>query len=134
MHNCNPVKYGWATCLPHKGGGVPFNALPKGTTSKLAGLFSTLSLFMLSAKQRSCKYQFLKSFDLGNETQVYRLQCGRSRHYTIAPVLLYSIVTSPASFRIFCQTGIWSQRSWSLSATVVYSYHRFWKAKQVATP
>ena len=44
LHNCNPVKYGWATCLPHKGGGVPLSALPKDTTSKLAGLFSTLSL------------------------------------------------------------------------------------------
>ena len=37
--------YGWAACLPHKGGGVPLSALPKDTTSKLAGLFSTLSLF-----------------------------------------------------------------------------------------
>ena len=36
---------GGATCLPHKGGGVPLSALPKDTTSKLAGLFSTLSLF-----------------------------------------------------------------------------------------
>ena len=33
----------WATCLPHKGGGVPLSALPKVTTSKLAGLFSTTS-------------------------------------------------------------------------------------------
>ena len=33
----------WATCLPHKGGGVPLSALPKDTTSKLAGLFSTTS-------------------------------------------------------------------------------------------
>ena len=31
----------WATCLPHKGGGVPLSALPKDTTSELAGLFST---------------------------------------------------------------------------------------------
>ena len=30
-----------ATCLPHKGGGVPLSALPKNTTSELAGLFST---------------------------------------------------------------------------------------------
>ena len=34
----------WATCLPHKGGGVPLSALPKDTTSELAGLFSTTSL------------------------------------------------------------------------------------------
>ena len=33
----------WATCLPHKGGGVPLSALPKDTTSELAGLFSTTS-------------------------------------------------------------------------------------------
>ena len=32
-------------CLPRKGGGVSLNVLPKDTTSKLAGLFSTLSLF-----------------------------------------------------------------------------------------
>ena len=31
----------WVTCLPHKGGGVPLSALPKDTTSELAGLFST---------------------------------------------------------------------------------------------
>ena len=31
--------------LKHKDGGVPLNVLPKDTTSKLAGLFSTLSLF-----------------------------------------------------------------------------------------
>ena len=33
----------WATCLPHKGGGVLLSALPKDTTSELAGLFSTTS-------------------------------------------------------------------------------------------
>ena len=33
----------WVTCLPHKGGGVPLSALPKDTTSELAGLFSTTS-------------------------------------------------------------------------------------------
>ena len=37
LHNRNPVKYGKATCLPHKGGGVPLSALPKNTTSKLSG-------------------------------------------------------------------------------------------------
>ena len=34
-----------ATCLLHEGGGVPLSALPKDTTSELASLFSTLSLF-----------------------------------------------------------------------------------------
>ena len=33
----------WATCLPHKSGGVPLSALPKDTMSELAGLFSTTS-------------------------------------------------------------------------------------------
>ena len=33
-----------ATCLPRKDGGIPLSVLPKDTTSKLAGLFSTLSL------------------------------------------------------------------------------------------
>ena len=45
LHNCSPVKYEYATCLPYKNGGVPLSTLPKDTTSKLAGLFSTLSLF-----------------------------------------------------------------------------------------
>ena len=64
LHNCNPVKYGWATCLPHKGGGVPLSALPKDTTSKVIGLSFTLFLVMLSAKQGSCEYHFLKSFGM----------------------------------------------------------------------
>ena len=33
---------GPATCLPYEDGGIPLSALPKDTTSKLAGLFSTL--------------------------------------------------------------------------------------------
>ena len=33
----------WATCLPYKGEGIPLSALPKDTTSELAGLFSTTS-------------------------------------------------------------------------------------------
>ena len=33
----------WATCLPHKGGGVPLSALPKDTTSELADLLPTIS-------------------------------------------------------------------------------------------
>ena len=37
------LRYVWATCFPHKGGGVPLSALPKDTTSELAGLFSTTS-------------------------------------------------------------------------------------------
>ena len=65
LYNCNPVKYGYATCLPHKDRGVPLSALPKDTTSKLAGLFSTLSFFMLSANQGSCEYHFLKSIAFG---------------------------------------------------------------------
>ena len=47
-----------AICLPHQDGGIPLSAFPNGTASKLAGLFSTLSLLMLSVKQGSCEYQF----------------------------------------------------------------------------
>ena len=32
-------------CLPHKDGGITLRVLPKDTTSKLADLFATLSLF-----------------------------------------------------------------------------------------
>ena len=64
LHNCNPVKYGQATCLSHNGGSIALSALHKDITSKLAGLFSTLFLFMLSAKQGSCEYHFLKSFGM----------------------------------------------------------------------
>ena len=31
-----------AICLPHQDGGTSLSAFPNGTTSKLAGLFSTL--------------------------------------------------------------------------------------------
>ena len=65
LYNCNPVKYSYAICLPHNDGGIPLSTLPKDTTSKLAGLFFTLLLFfMLSAKQESCEYHFLKSFGM----------------------------------------------------------------------
>ena len=36
---------GHITCLPHKDGDIPLSVLPKDTASKLAGVFSTLSLF-----------------------------------------------------------------------------------------
>ena len=35
---------GPTTCLPHENRGSPLSAFPKDTTSKLTGLFSTLSL------------------------------------------------------------------------------------------
>ena len=101
------MKHGRATCLPHKGGGVPLSALPKDTTSKLAGLFSTLFLYMLSAKQGSCEYHFLKSFGmtrLRNEPQVYRLQCRRSNHCTIAPVINFHRQCSLAFKTLSCTT------------------------------
>ena len=47
-----------AICLPHQDGGIPLSVIPNGTTSKLAGLFSSLSLLMLSVMQLSCEYQF----------------------------------------------------------------------------
>ena len=33
-----------AICQPHQDGGMPLTAFPNGTTSKLAGLFFTLSV------------------------------------------------------------------------------------------
>jgi len=51
------------------------NALPKDTTSELAGLSSHYPSFMLNVKQGSCEYQLLKFFGLnrpGNRTQIYR--------------------------------------------------------------
>ena len=36
---------GPTTCLPRADGGILLSALPKDTTGKLAGLFSTLSFF-----------------------------------------------------------------------------------------
>ena len=64
LHNYNPVKYGWATCLPHKGGGVPLSALPKDTQASLPACSPHYPFFMLSAKQGSCEYHFLKSFGM----------------------------------------------------------------------
>ena len=37
---------------------------PRKQTSKLASLFSSLSLFVLSTKQGSCEYHFIKSFSM----------------------------------------------------------------------
>jgi len=56
--------------------GYPISALPKDTTSELAGLSSHYPFFMLNDKQGSCEYQLLKFFGLtrlGNRIQVYRL-------------------------------------------------------------
>jgi len=64
------------TSLTLKGRGNSVKALPKDTTSKLAGLSSHCPFFMLNIKHRSCECQLLKSFGLtrpGNRTQVYRL-------------------------------------------------------------
>ena len=84
------MKYGWATCLPHKGGGVPLSALPKDNKQACRFVLHTIPFFMLSAKQGSCEYHFLKSFGMTRHrewTQVYRVRCGRSHHYTIAAVV-----------------------------------------------
>ena len=51
----------WATCLPHKGGGIPLSALPKDTTSELAGLFSTTS-HKCRAPSRKLWIPFFKVF------------------------------------------------------------------------
>ena len=51
---------GPTTGLPHKDGGIPLSVLPKDT-SKL--VLNTI-LILLSAKQISCEYHFLKVFCL----------------------------------------------------------------------
>ena len=74
---------------------------PRTQQASLPACFPHYPFFMLSAKQGSCEYHFLKSFGmtrLRNEPQVYRLQCGRSNHYTIAPVLSYRV--SSNAFRM----------------------------------
>ena len=83
-------RLGPITCLPHKDRGIPLSALPKGTTSKLAGLFSTLTLFWWAPSKEAANTIFkslLVWLDLGNESQVYRLRSGRSNHYAITPVM-----------------------------------------------
>jgi len=70
-----------ATCYYHsnhsKVEAILFSALPKDTTSELAGLYSSHYLcFMLNVKQGSCEYQLLKSFGLTwpeNRTLIYFL-------------------------------------------------------------
>jgi len=55
---------------------IPLSALPKDTTSELAGLSIPNPFSMLNVKQGSCEYKLLKSFgptQPGNRTQVYRL-------------------------------------------------------------
>ena len=52
------------TLLPHEDGGISLRVLPKDTASKLASLFSKLSLFVLSAKQKICGYNFFESFGM----------------------------------------------------------------------
>ena len=77
------------TCLPHEDGGIPFSALPKNTTSKLTGLFSTVSLLCRAPSKEAMNTtfkNFLVWLNLGNKPQVYRLQSGHSNHYAIALV------------------------------------------------
>ena len=57
------MKYGCVTCLPRKDGGIPLSALPKDTTRKLTGLFSTLSVFFYAEHQAGkLQIPFLKVF------------------------------------------------------------------------
>ena len=57
------VKYGYATCLPHRDGGV--KCLVQGHNKQACWLIlQTIPYFMLSAKQESCEYHFLKSFGM----------------------------------------------------------------------
>ena len=81
---------GPTTCLPHKDGDISLIVLPKDTTSKLAGLLSTLSQFCWASNREAmntiCK-SLLVWVDLGNEPQVYWLWNKSSNHYSITPVI-----------------------------------------------
>ena len=85
---------GSTTGLSHKDGGIPLNALPKDITSKLAGLFSSLSL---CAERQAGKLSipFLKSFGM---TRLDELNPGLPtakqtlQHYAIAPVKVRQMI------------------------------------------
>ena len=51
-------------CLPHNDGGIPLNVLPKDPTSKLASLFSALSLFAEHQAEKLSIPFFKKSFGM----------------------------------------------------------------------
>ena len=54
---------GSTTCLSHKDGGIPLNALPLGHNKQACQLVLHTIPFVLSANQGSCEYHF-KSFDM----------------------------------------------------------------------
>ena len=94
-----------AICLPHKDKGVPFSALPKDTTSELAGLFSVTSPKCRVPSRKTADTTFwnlLVWLDKKIERQVHRLRSGRSNHYVIAWVFLFfsSFNICPTSFTI----------------------------------
>ena len=51
----------WANYFLHRGGSVPFSALPKNTTSELPGLFSTTSI-KVEPQAGKLQIPFLKVF------------------------------------------------------------------------
>jgi len=53
LHALADANHVVAICLPLKGEGVPLSTLPKLTTSKLAGSFFILSLYLLSAQREA---------------------------------------------------------------------------------
>ena len=80
---------------------------PRTQQASLPACFPHYPLYMLSAKQGSCEYHFLESFNmtrLRNETHVYRQQCGRSNHCTIASVFHKIVVV--VCFRCICNKGV----------------------------
>ena len=61
-----PLRGVWATCLPHKGGGVPLSVLPKDTTMNLPAC-SPHPPLNAERKGGSYEYHFLKSFDMARQ-------------------------------------------------------------------
>ena len=92
----------WATCLPHKSGGVPLTALPKVTTSELAAVISTTSLGCRAPSREAVDTIFkdlLIWLDEGIKPQVYRLRRRCFNHGTIALLVHISILSSYMSYQ-----------------------------------
>ena len=62
LHSCNPVKYGCATCLPHKGGGVPLVPCPRTQQASLPACSPHYPLFYAERQAGKLWIPFFKVF------------------------------------------------------------------------
>ena len=89
LHDCNPVKSGASPVCHLKMKVSRHVVCPRTQQASCRLVFYAILFFMLSAKQGSCEYHFLKYFGMArlrNEPKDYRLRSGHSNHYTIAAV------------------------------------------------